>query len=67
MIASRTTVPLEATYATDDGTVTEVNGIPADSVMCDWFALCTRGATHFEPHSIRTYVPCCDACCTIGR
>lgn len=41
---------------------------PVGPVLCDWFAMCTREATHVELHPvIAGGVPACDSCPRIGR
>lgn len=40
---------------------------PPDLGVCQWFALCSRSATHLESHPILGSVASCDICPSIGR
>lgn len=40
--------------------------VACDRVKCAWFAGCTSGATHAEPHPVLEWVPACDRCPKIG-
>lgn len=46
---------------------TVINGIPADAVQCEWFAVCNNDATHYRNHPVLGYVPRCDRCKARGE
>lgn len=64
---STTTVTVSCALHAMEGDHTTVLQQVLAVVTCEWFAACTRVATHLEPHPVLGHVPACDPCPNVGR